>query len=132
MTRWHCRFHEVDILCSFEDAAAITFKAAQANKTAQSHKTTQANDGVPEDEGIEQIAATYHHTTHTTFYESYRLASAELPLSRKSKDDDTATLILACIENRIREILEARYRPDWLQVPLQGLVRLCEENFARF
>jgi maltose alpha-D-glucosyltransferase/alpha-amylase len=123
-----------DILCSFDDVAAITFKAVQAHKTAQfhkiaqSHKTTQANDGVLKDDEIEPIAATYHHITHTIFYESYRLASAELPHVWQSRDDDTATFILACIENRIREILKARYRPDWLQVPLQGLVRLCEIN----
>lgn len=107
-----------DILCAFDDAGAITLKAGQGI------------DSLTEKDRIQQIAVKYHRKTHTAFYEAYRLAAANLPHAWQSEENELATLKLACIDNRITEVLKASYRPDWLEIPLQGLVRECEEGLS--
>jgi maltose alpha-D-glucosyltransferase/alpha-amylase len=106
-----------DILCAFDDVGAITLKAAQGI------------DITAETDRIHQIAASYRHKTHAAFYEAYSLATADLPHAwQDGVAGQIAALRLACIDNRIREVLKASYRPDWLEIPLQGLVRVCEES----
>ncbi|RZA07789.1 MAG: alpha-amylase, partial [Moraxellaceae bacterium] len=105
-----------DILCAFDDAGATTLKAAQGIDT------------LAEKDRINQIAISYRRKIHTAFYGAYK-ATAKLPHVWQNKDSEVALLKLACIDNRLREIIKAAYRPDWLEVPVQGLVQICEESF---
>jgi len=105
-----------DILCAFDDAGAATLKAAQGI------------DMSTEKDRINQIALSYRHKTHEAFYAAYK-ATAELPHAWQSKNSEIALLKLACIDNRLREILKASYRPDWLEVPVHSLIQICEESF---
>jgi len=109
-----------DILCSFDDAAAITFKNAHGV------------DPLADKERIQQMANAYRRKIHSAFYTAYSAVIGDLlqMADRQEKNREQATLLLATLDNRIREVIKARYRPDWLDIPLQGLVRVLEENLS--
>lgn len=103
------------LLCSFDDAAAVAINNAKS--TDVSAATEQ----------IRQVAATYREQVHNAFYEAYRLATADLPNAWQERDSEEATLALHYIDNRAREIISARYHPDWLDIPVQGLITILKK-----
>ena len=93
---------------------------------AMARRTSQGVDASGEAEKArEAIASAYLHQARTAFYDSYRLAAANLPHAWHEREGEGMALALLCIEKAAYEILyEARYRPDWLEVPLAGLMEL--------
>ena len=93
---------------------------------AMARRTSQGADASSEAEQARQaIANQYLHQVRTAFYDSYRLAAANLPHAWHEREGEGMALALLCIEKAAYEILyEARYRPDWLEVPLAGLMEL--------
>jgi len=105
-----------DILWSFEDAGTITLNAAQGVDT--STETTR----------LQQISVKYRRKTSDAFYKAYKSAAAHLPHHWQFENGEESALRLARIDNRLREVLKASHRPDWLHVPLDGLIRECEDS----
>jgi len=104
------------MLRSFDYAAAMAMRSAQsADVTAEAEQARQ------------HIAGLYRSQARTAFNEAYRLAAADLPHAWHDREGEVAALALFCIEKAAYEILyEARYRPDWLEVPVQGLIELTK------
>ena len=104
------------MLRSFDYAAAMAMRNAQST------------DVSPEAEQARRtIAATYRSQARSAFYDAYRVAAAQLPHAWYQRQGEAAALALFCIEKTAYEILyESRYRPDWLIVPVQGMVELIE------
>jgi maltose alpha-D-glucosyltransferase/alpha-amylase len=105
-----------DILWSFEDAGTITLNAAQG--VDASTETTR----------LQQISVKYRRKTSDAFYKAYKSVTAHLPHNWQSDTGEESALRLARIDNRLREVLKASHRPDWLHVPLDGLIRECEDS----
>jgi maltose alpha-D-glucosyltransferase/alpha-amylase len=104
------------MLRSFDYAAAMAMRNAQS--TDVSPEAEQARH---------TIAATYRSQARSAFYDAYRVAAAQLPHAWYQRQGEAAALALFCIEKTAYEILyESRYRPDWLIVPVQGMVELIE------
>jgi len=103
-----------DMLCSFDDAAAMAILSAQS--TDVSSQTEQ----------IRHITTTYNSLARTAFYDAYRFAASELPHAWKKHDGEDATLTLLCIDNRVREILKASHRPDWFEIPVKSLYEIIK------
>jgi maltose alpha-D-glucosyltransferase / alpha-amylase len=103
-----------DMLCSFDDAAAVAIR--NALNTDVSSERSQ----------VRHLATTYKTQVRTLFYEAYRLETGELSRTWEKRGNEGAALTLFCIDNRVREILKAFYRPDWLEIPLQGLVEMIK------
>ncbi|SHL82089.1 putative maltokinase [Phytopseudomonas punonensis] len=101
---------------------SFDYAAAMATRSAQSAEAT------PEGEQARlHIAELYRSQARTAFNEAYRLAAADLPHAWHDREGEVAALALFCIEKAAYEILyEARYRPDWLEVPVQGLIELSK------
>lgn len=61
------------------------------------------------------------------FLKAYREAASGLHHVWQQDDGEQAALALFSIEKAAYEIAyEASYRPEWLDVPLAGLVELCK------
>jgi maltose alpha-D-glucosyltransferase/alpha-amylase len=93
---------------------------------AMAIRNTQSTDASREADAVRRaVAANYRSQARTAFQEAYRLAAADLPHTWHERDGEVAALALFSLEKAAYEILyEARYRPDWLNVPVQGLVEL--------
>ncbi len=104
-----------DIICSFEDAGAITLNAAQGVDT--SAETTR----------LQQLSVKYRRKTSDVFYKAYQLAVKNFPQNWSFAEGKDASLRLAKIDNRLKEVIKASHRPEWLQVPLAGLIREFED-----
>ena len=104
------------MLRSFDYAAAMAMRSAQsADVSSEAEQARQ------------HIAGLYRSQARTAFNEAYRLAAADLPHAWHDREGEVAALALFCIEKAAYEILyEARYRPDWLEVPVQGLIELTK------
>ena len=102
------------MLRSFDYAAAMALRNAQgADASSEAEQARQ------------RIASAYRSQARTAFADAYRLAAANLPHAWHERDGEAAALALFSIEKAAYEILyEARYRPDWLDVPMLGLVEL--------
>ena len=73
------------------------------------------------------ICTTYREQACQTFLAAYMEASADLPHDWRAEQGEQAALTLFSIEKAAYEIrYEASYRPEWLDVPLDGLTMLCE------
>jgi maltose alpha-D-glucosyltransferase/alpha-amylase len=103
------------VLRSFDYAAALAMRNAQGSDSSEeAAKARQA------------IASSYLQQSHMAFLRAYRQAAADLSHAWKDEGGEEAALILFGIEKAAYELrYEARYRPDWLEVPLHGLVDLC-------
>ncbi|MFB4367600.1 MULTISPECIES: putative maltokinase [unclassified Pseudomonas] len=102
------------MLRSFDYAAAMVTRSAQNNHATPSDEQARRH-----------IAELYRSQARTAFNEAYRLAAADLPHAWHDREGEVAALALFCIEKAAYEIMyEARYRPDWLEVPVQGLIEL--------
>ena len=102
-----------DMLCSFDDAAAMAIRSAQAMNTAA------------EADQIRTIAATYTSQVRTAFYDAYcKACTASSVLQIYAIDSDT--LKLYCIDNRVNEILKSLHHPDSLEVIIQSLIKITK------
>ena len=76
----------------------------------------------------QRIASSYRSEARTAFYDAYRLAAADLPHEWHAREGEGAALALFSLEKAAYEILyEASHRPDWLDVPLHGLLELVNQ-----
>ncbi|MHA6493117.1 maltose alpha-D-glucosyltransferase [Pseudomonas borbori] len=114
----HSPFKDVaGMLRSFDYAAAMAMRNAQS--TDVSSEAEQAR---------QTIATSYLEQSRAAFLEAYRLAAAQLPHAWHERDGEQAALALFTIEKTAYEILyETRYRPEWLDVPVQGMVALINQ-----
>ena len=103
------------VLRSFDYAAALAMRNAQGSDSSEEAARARR-----------AIADSYLQQSRTAFLAAYRRAAAELAHTWKEAGGEEAALALFGIEKAAYELrYEARYRPDWLEVPLHGLVDLC-------
>ena len=103
------------MLRSFDYAAAMALRSAHG--TDHSEQAQEAR---------QQICASYREQAVAAFLEAYLDATTELPHSW-SEQGAQAALTLFSIEKAAYEVsYEASYRPEWLDVPLEGLTNLCK------
>lgn len=105
-----------DMLCSFDDAAAMAILSAQTMNTEA------------EAEAIQAIAATYNAQVGSAFYEAYCTAASALPNAACESEAESARLKLYSMDNRAREILKCLHRPDLLDVVTHGLKKIIQEG----
>jgi len=101
-----------DILCAFNDAAALAIRNA---------KTTDVSSNT---EDIRRLVVAYTTSASAIFYDAYVLASGELARHWPQRGSEAAALALFCLDNRAREIIKAEHRPDWLDVPVRDLTEM--------
>jgi maltose alpha-D-glucosyltransferase/alpha-amylase len=99
-----------DILCSFNDAAAVAVRNAQATNM------------LPNENETNQLITTYTTQASKTFYDAYFSSTDALSSHWESRENEEAALNLFLIDNRVNEIIKAEDRPEWLNVPLKHLV----------
>ena len=103
------------VLRSFDYAAALAMRNAQGSDSSEEAARARR-----------AIAGSYLQQSRTAFLAAYRRAAADLAHAWKEEGGEEAALTLFSIEKAAYELrYEARYRPDWLEVPLHGLVDLC-------
>jgi len=103
------------VLRSFDYAAALAMRNAQGSDSSEEAARARRD-----------IAGRYLQESRSAFLDGYRRAAAELPHAWREEGGEAAALALFGIEKAAYELrYEARYRPDWLEVPLHGLVDLC-------
>ena len=103
------------MLRSFDYAGAMALRSIHG--TDQSEQAQQAR---------QHICAAYREQSAHAFLTSYLEAANELPHAW-STTGEQAALTLFSIEKAAYEVdYEARYRPEWLDVPLGGLTSLCK------
>ncbi|HIZ52045.1 MAG TPA: maltose alpha-D-glucosyltransferase [Candidatus Pseudomonas excrementavium] len=103
------------MLRSFDYAGAMALRSIHG--TDQSEQAQQAR---------QHICAAYREQAAHAFLTSYLEAASELPHAWSTAGEQAA-LTLFSIEKAAYEMdYEARYRPEWLDVPLGGLTSLCK------
>jgi len=114
----HSPFKDVaGMLRSFDYAAAV----AQRNASGV--------DGAMDAQQLVQgVVARYREQACSAFLDAYRLAANGIPHEWQERDGENAALDLFCLEKAAYEILyESGHRPEWLDVPLLGLVALARQ-----
>jgi maltose alpha-D-glucosyltransferase/alpha-amylase len=105
------------MLRSFDYAAAVALRNAQGADSSDEASVAR-----------QRIASRYRSEARTAFYDAYRLAAADLPHEWHAREGEGAALALFSLEKAAYEILyEASHRPDWLDVPLHGLLELVNQ-----
>jgi maltose alpha-D-glucosyltransferase/alpha-amylase len=104
-----------DMLCSFDDAAAMAVRSAKAMNTES------------EVEAIHTITATYNAQVGTAFFEAYTSATSNLPRASYKLEEEVARLKLYSIDNRARAILKGLHRPDLLEAAIQSLKKITQD-----
>ena len=114
----HSPFKDVaGMLRSFDYAAAV----AQRNASG-------VEGAVDAQQVVREVSARYREQSCSAFLEAYRLAANGLPHEWHERDGEGAALDLFCMEKAVYEIVyESGHRPDWIDVPLQGLVDLARQ-----
>ncbi|WP_161866858.1 maltose alpha-D-glucosyltransferase [Pseudomonas yangonensis] len=114
----HSPFKDVaGMLRSFDYAAAV----AQRNGGG-------VEGAVDAQQVVRGVVARYREQSCTAFLDAYRLAANGLPHEWHERDGEGAALDLFCLEKAVYEIVyESGHRPDWIDVPLQGLVDLAHQ-----
>ena len=103
------------MLRSFDYAGAMALRSIHG--TDQSEQAQQAR---------QYICAAYREQAAHAFLTSYLEVASDLPHTW-AEQGTPAALALFSIEKAAYEVdYEARYRPDWLDVPLGGLIGLCK------
>lgn len=103
------------VLRSFDYAAVMALRNAQAADGSQEMQNGRA-----------ELALRYRRESRDAFLEAYRFAAADLPHEWHGREGEGAALALFSLEKAAYEVLyEAGHRPDWLDVPLQGLFDLA-------
>src|SRR5690606_27401067 len=104
------------ILRSFDYAAAMAIRNAQSTDESPAAEKARRT-----------IAAVYLTQTRRAFADAYEQAAAELPHAWEASDGAEAALTLFRVEKAAYEVVyEAHFRPDWLEVPLQGLMEISQ------
>lgn len=98
-----------DMMCSFSDAAAVAIRNIQ---------TTDVLSDVNE---IRRLVVAYTSRAGKLFCDAYFSAANELSRCWHTPESEEAALTLFCLDNRIREILKAERRQDWLDIPVRDL-----------
>ncbi|KAF1054639.1 MAG: Trehalose synthase/amylase TreS [Stenotrophomonas maltophilia] len=114
--RRHSPYKDVTgMLRSFDYAAAMALRNAQGSDFSE--------------EAIERrrrIAGLYRTQARNAFLDAYRAAAADLPHDWHAREGEAAALALYSLEKAAYEVIyEAGHRPDWLDVPFQGLLELA-------
>ncbi|MDD0843591.1 maltose alpha-D-glucosyltransferase [Pseudomonas sp. Gutcm_11s] len=105
------------MLRSFDYAAALALRNAQGTDSSEEAQQRR-----------QSLVARYRGEARTAFYDAYRLAAADLPHEWHAREGEGAALALFSLEKAAYEVLyEAAYRPDWLGVPLSGLLELLHQ-----
>ena len=109
----HSPFKDVaGMLRSFDYAAAVA----------------QRNAGGLDGQPVARLLARYREQAGQAFLDAYRLAAAGLPHEWHARDGEAAALALFSLEKAAYEIVyESGHRPDWIDVPLRGLLRLARQ-----
>lgn len=103
-----------DMLSSFEDAAAAAMRSAQST-------------AVPfQIEHIQAMTLDYSCQGQLAFVAAYKRATNKLPYQWQQPDAEQNKLLLLRIDNRLQEILKESHKPDWLEVPAQGLCEIIK------
>lgn len=101
-----------DMLCAFNDAAALAIRNAQ---------TTDVSS---DSEEIRRLIVAHTSAASAAFYNAYVSAASDLARHWPQRGSEAAALALFCLDNRAREIIKAEHRPDWLDVPLHDLTEM--------
>ncbi|WP_276486570.1 maltose alpha-D-glucosyltransferase [Ectopseudomonas mendocina] len=114
----HSPFKDVaGMLRSFAYAAAVAQRNAAGLEAARDAQQV-----------VQEVVARYREQARGAFLDAYRVAASELPHEWRERDGEGAALLLFCVEKAAYEILyETGHRPDWIDVPLQGLVDLAQQ-----
>ncbi|MGE9763308.1 maltose alpha-D-glucosyltransferase [Pseudomonas sp. PDM20] len=103
------------VLRSFDYAAAMALRSAQGTEAPAELQAARA-----------ELALRYRREARDAFLEAYRAAAVDLPHEWHGREGEGAALALFSLEKAAYEVLyEAGHRPDWLDVPLQGLFELA-------
>ena len=106
------------MLRSFDYAAALAQRNAAGMDAASDAQQAAIN----------RIIAHYRSISDSAFMQAYRLAAGGLPHEWQARDGEGAALDLFCLEKAAYEIVyECGHRPDWIDVPLQGLTDLARK-----
>ncbi|MFC5696265.1 maltose alpha-D-glucosyltransferase [Pseudomonas sp. GCM10022186] len=103
------------MLRSFDYAAAVAERSAcGADNSAEARQVCA------------EVIARYRANARTAFLDAYRVAANGLPHEWHGREGEGAALALFSLEKAAYEILyESGHRPDWLDVPLHGLLELA-------
>ncbi|MDH4557464.1 maltose alpha-D-glucosyltransferase [Pseudomonas sp. BN417] len=103
------------MLRSFDYAAAVA------------RRNACGADGSPESQNAcRQVVARYRADARSAFLDAYRPAANGLPHEWHGREGEGAALALFSLEKAANEVLyESRHRPDWVDVPLNGLLELA-------
>ncbi|WP_212631157.1 maltose alpha-D-glucosyltransferase [Pseudomonas sp. KB-10] len=114
----HSPFKDVaGMLRSFDYAAAVVQRNGGGVEGA-----------VDAQQVVRGVVARYREQSCTAFLDAYRLAASGLPHEWYERDGEGAALDLFCLEKAVYEIVyESGHRPDWIDVPLRGLVDLAHQ-----
>lgn len=104
------------MLRSFDYAAAVAWRnACGADPTVGQHQIA-----------CDHILARYRADARNGFLQAYRIAASELPHEWHGREGEGAALALFSLEKAAYEFLyECHHRPDWLDVPFNGLLELA-------
>src|SRR5690606_34029703 len=109
------------MLRSFDYAAAMAIRDAQSTDESPAAEKARRT-----------IAAVYLNQTRNAFQVAYCDAAEGLPHAWNVCNGPDASLALFRIEKAAYEILyEANFRQEWLDVPLQGLMEICQYYLER-
>lgn len=104
------------MLRSFDYAAAVAQRNAYGMDTASAAWKSCV-----------EVCDRYRVQARNAFIEAYRLAAAGLPHEWHERQGESAALALFSLEKTAYEIVyEHDHRPDWLSVPLHGLLELTQ------
>lgn len=100
-----------DLLCGFDDAAALATRNAPAADTPV------------EPEKLWALSASFSQKARTAFYDSYR-RHQKLLHNWRHDDGENAAVTFFCVGNRLRELLRVRYRSDLLELQVHSLYEM--------
>jgi maltose alpha-D-glucosyltransferase/alpha-amylase len=111
-------------LCPLRDVAGMTRSFSYAAEAARrnflrNHPATEIN--------CRQFLANWQKWSAESFIEGYFAETADCPSITGSTEEFRKILSLLCVEKAVYELnYELNNRPDWLEIPLNGLVEALE------
>ncbi|MGP3789691.1 maltose alpha-D-glucosyltransferase [Pseudomonas sp. B392_1p] len=104
---------------------SIDYAAAMARRNAHG-----SDSSAEAEQARRTIAELYRQQAQTAFLDAYLHAAAPVPHAW-GDDAEDAALALFTLEKAAYEVCyEARFRPDWLEVPLHGLAALARQTLG--
>jgi len=114
------------MLRSFDYAAASLAASAGAGPGAEPAAGAEAPAGQALRQRRDALLARFRHSAGTAFLDAYREATTACPPLAADAGDGSALLELSLLGKAAYEIAyEAAHRPDWLAVPVSGLIGLA-------